>query len=250
MSKGKDSSYYIQLEKKYGAFNYEPLPVVLDRGEGIYLFDVEGRRYFDFLSAYSAVNQGHCHPKLVRSLTEQARKLTLTSRAFHNSQLGEYEEYVTRLLGYDRVLPMNTGVEASETSVKLCRKWGYQVKGIPENRAKIVFASGNFWGRSLGAISASTDPLSRNEFGPFIPGFEIIPFNDVKALEKALQDPDVAGFMVEPIQGEAGVIVPDEGYLSACRDLCRSSKTLLIFDEVQTGLGRTGKMLAGDYESV
>lgn len=250
MSLVQSSSYYIQLEKKFGAFNYEPLPVVLDRGERIYLFDVEGKRYFDFLSAYSAVNQGHCHPKLIETLIEQAQKLTLTSRAFYNSKLGEYEEYMTKLLDYQRILPMNTGVEAAETAVKLCRKWGYQVKGIPENQAKIVFASGNFWGRSLGAISASTDPLSRREFGPYVPGFEIIPFNDLDSLKVSLQDPNVAGFMVEPIQGEAGVIVPSEGYLSSCKQLCREAGVLLIFDEVQTGLGRTGKLLAGDYESV
>ncbi|TGM53646.1 ornithine--oxo-acid transaminase [Leptospira adleri] len=250
MSLVQNSSYYIQLEKKFGASNYEPLPVVLDRGERIYLFDVEGKRYFDFLSAYSAVNQGHCHPKLIQTLVEQSQKLTLTSRAFYNSKLGEYEEYMTKLLGYQRILPMNTGVEAAETAVKLCRKWGYQVKGIPENQAKIIFASGNFWGRSLGAISASTDPLSRKEFGPYVPGFEIIPFNDTEALENSLQDPNVAGFMVEPIQGEAGVIVPNEGYLASCRKLCKEAGVLLIFDEVQTGLGRTGKLLAGDYESV
>ncbi|PJZ56302.1 ornithine--oxo-acid transaminase [Leptospira barantonii] len=250
MSLVKDSSYYIQLENTFGASNYEPLPVVLDKGERIYLYDVEGKRYFDFLSAYSAVNQGHCHPKLIQTLIEQSRKLTLTSRAFYNSQLGEYEEYITKLLGYQRILPMNTGVEAAETAVKLCRKWGYKVKGIPENQAKIVFASGNFWGRSIGAISASTDPLSKREFGPFVPGFEIIPFNDLEALKNSLQDKNVAGFMVEPIQGEAGVIVPSEGYLAECKRLCSEANVLLILDEVQTGLGRTGKLLAGDYESV
>ncbi|TGM08381.1 ornithine--oxo-acid transaminase [Leptospira barantonii] len=250
MSLVKDSSYYIQLENTFGASNYEPLPVVLDKGERIYLYDVEGKRYFDFLSAYSAVNQGHCHPKLIQTLIEQSRKLTLTSRAFYNSQLGEYEEYITKLLGYQRILPMNTGVEAAETAVKLCRKWGYKVKGIPENQAKIVFASGNFWGRSIGAISASTDPLSKREFGPFVPGFEIIPFNDLEALKKSLQDKSVAGFMVEPIQGEAGVIVPSEGYLAECKRLCSKANVLLILDEVQTGLGRTGKLLAGDHESV
>lgn len=250
MSLVKDSSYYIQLENTFGASNYEPLPVVLDKGERIYLYDVEGKRYFDFLSAYSAVNQGHCHPKLIETLIEQSRKLTLTSRAFYNSQLGEYEEYITKLLGYQRILPMNTGVEGAETAVKLCRKWGYKVKGIPENQAKIIFASGNFWGRSIGAISASTDPLSKREFGPFVPGFEIIPFNDLKALKNSLQDQNVAGFMVEPIQGEAGVIVPTQGYLAECKRLCSEANVLLILDEVQTGLGRTGKLLAGDHESV
>ncbi|TGN00934.1 ornithine--oxo-acid transaminase [Leptospira yasudae] len=250
MSLVKDSSYYIRLENNFGATNYEPLPVVLDRGERIYLYDVEGKRYFDFLSAYSAVNQGHCHPEIVRTLIEQSQKLTLTSRAFYNSQLGEYEEYLTNLLGYQRLLPMNTGVEAAETSVKLCRKWGYKVKGIPENKAKILFASGNFWGRSIGAISASTDPLSTTGFGPFVPGFEIIPFNDLNALKLALQDKNVAGFMVEPIQGEAGIIVPNEGYLAECKRLCNEAGALLILDEVQTGLGRTGKLLAGDYENV
>ncbi|RHX94797.1 ornithine--oxo-acid transaminase [Leptospira yasudae] len=250
MSLVKDSSYYIRLENNFGAANYEPLPVVLDRGERIYLYDVEGKRYFDFLSAYSAVNQGHCHPEIVRTLIEQSQKLTLTSRAFYNSKLGEYEEYLTNLLGYQRLLPMNTGVEAAETSVKLCRKWGYKVKGIPENKAKILFASGNFWGRSIGAISASTDPLSTTGFGPFVPGFEIIPFNDLNALKLALQDKNVAGFMVEPIQGEAGIIVPNEGYLAECKRLCNEAGALLILDEVQTGLGRTGKLLAGDYENV
>lgn len=250
MSLVKDSSYYIQLENTFGASNYEPLPVVLDKGERIYLYDVEGKRYFDFLSAYSAINQGHCHPKLIETLIEQSRKLTLTSRAFYNSQLGEYEEYITKLLGYQRILPMNTGVEGAETAVKLCRKWGYKVKGIPENQAKIIFASGNFWGRSIGAISASTDPLSKREFGPFVPGFEIIPFNDLEALKNSLQDQNVAGFMVEPIQGEAGVIVPTQGYLAECKRLCSEANVLLILDEVQTGLGRTGKLLAGDHESV
>ncbi|TGK16255.1 ornithine--oxo-acid transaminase [Leptospira kmetyi] len=250
MSLVKDSSYYIQLENTFGASNYEPLPVVLDKGERIYLYDVDGKRYFDFLSAYSAVNQGHCHPKLIETLIEQSRKLTLTSRAFYNSQLGEYEEYITKLLGYQRILPMNTGVEGAETAVKLCRKWGYKVKGIPENQAKIIFASGNFWGRSIGAISASTDPLSKREFGPFVPGFEIIPFNDLEALKNSLQDKSVAGFMVEPIQGEAGVIVPTQGYLAECKRLCSEANVLLILDEVQTGLGRTGKLLAGDHESL
>ncbi|MCG6195096.1 ornithine--oxo-acid transaminase [Leptospira sp. FAT2] len=250
MSLVKDSSYYIRLENNFGASNYEPLPVVLERGERIYLYDVEGKRYFDFLSAYSAVNQGHCHPEIVRTLIEQSQKLTLTSRAFYNSQLGEYEEYLTNLLGYQRLLPMNTGVEAAETSVKLCRKWGYKVKGIHENKAKILFASGNFWGRSIGAISASTDPLSTRGFGPFVPGFEIIPFNDLNALKLALQDENVAGFMVEPIQGEAGIIVPNEGYLAESKRLCNEAGALLILDEVQTGLGRTGKLLAADYENV
>ncbi len=242
------SSKAIALEEQYGAMNYHPLPVVLSKGEGVFLYDVEGRKYYDFLSAYSAVNQGHCHPKILKALTDQAAKLTLTSRAFHNDVLGPYEKYITDYFGYDRVLPMNTGVEGGETAVKLCRRWGYDVKGIPANKAKIIFAEGNFWGRTLAAISSSTDPLSRNGFGPYMPGFELVPYNDLPALEKALADPTVAGFMIEPIQGEAGVVVPDEGYLKKAYDLCQKNNVLLIADEVQTGIARTGKMMACDYE--
>ena len=240
----------IAIEEKYGAHNYHPLPVVLEKGEGIFMWDLEGKRYYDFLSSYSAVNQGHCHPKIINALTEQAQKLTLTSRAFHNNVLGEYEKYITELFGYDKVLPMNTGVEGGETAVKLCRKWGYEKKGIPTNQAKIVFAEGNFWGRTLAAISSSTDPSSTTGFGPFMPGYELVPYNDIPALEKALQDPNVAGFMVEPIQGEAGVVVPDEGYLQKVAALCKEKNVLFIADEVQTGLCRTGKMLACDHENV
>lgn len=240
----------IELEEKYGAHNYHPLPVVLARGEGVYVWDVADKRYFDFLSAYSAVNQGHCHPKIIQALIEQAQKLTLTSRAFHNDILGEYERYITEYFGYDRVLPMNTGVEGGETAVKLCRKWAYTVKGIPTNQAKIIFANNNFWGRTLGAISSSTDPSAKNDFGPYMPGYELIPYNDLLALEKALEDPNVAGFMLEPIQGEAGVVVPDEGYLHKAYQLCKAKNVLFIADEVQTGLARTGKMLACDYENV
>jgi len=241
---------YIQLEYRYGAHNYNPIDVVIDRGEGVWVWDVENNKYMDFLSAYSAVNQGHCHPNIIRALTEQASKLTLTSRAFYNSVLGEYEKYITAYFNYDKVLPMNTGVEGGETAVKLARKWAYTIKGIPANKAKILFAEGNFWGRTLAAISSSTDPECRDGFGPFMPGYVIIPYNDIKALERALDDPHVAAFMVEPIQGEAGVIVPDKGYLKKVQDLCRSKNVLLICDEVQTGLGRTGKMLASDHEGV
>ena len=226
------------------------LPVVLDRGEGPYVWDVEGKRYYDFLSAYSAVNQGHCHPRIIRALTDQAQKLTLTSRAFYNSVLGEYEEFVTRYFGYDKVLPMNSGAEADETALKLCRKWAYKEKGIKENKAKIIACEGNFHGRTITIISMSTDPDARNHYGPFTPGFEIIPYNDLNALETALQDPDVAGFLVEPIQGEAGVFVPDEGYLKRAYDLCKSKNVLFIADEVQTGIARTGKLLACDHENV
>ncbi|MDP4223670.1 MAG: ornithine--oxo-acid transaminase [Bacteroidota bacterium] len=241
---------YIDREEKYGAHNYHPLPVVLDRGEGPFVWDVEGKRYFDFLSAYSAVNQGHCHPRIIRALTEQARKLTLTSRAFYNSVLGEYEEYVTKYFGYDKVLPMNSGAEGDETALKLCRKWAYKVKGIKENNAKIIACAGNFHGRTITVISMSTDPDARNQYGPFTPGFIIIPYNDIPALENALKDPDVAGFLVEPIQGEAGVFVPDDGYLKKAYDLCRKNDVLFIADEVQTGIGRTGKLLACDHECV
>lgn len=237
-------------EEKYGAHNYHPLPVALERGEGINVWDVEGNRYYDFLSAYSAVNQGHCHPKIVSALTTQSSRLALTSRAFYNDVLGAYEEYITRLFGYDKVLPMNTGVEAGETACKLARKWAYTVKGVPKNQAKIIFANGNFWGRTMAAISSSTDPSSYEGFGPFMPGFDLVPFNDVPALEKALQDPNVAAFMVEPIQGEAGVVVPDPGYLTKVRQLCTKHNVLWIADEVQTGLARTGRRLAVDHENV
>lgn len=241
---------YINREDKFGAHNYHPLPVVLDKGEGPFVWDVEGKRYFDFLSAYSAVNQGHCHPKIVRALTEQAVKLTLTSRAFYNSTLGEYEEYVTRYFGYDKVLPMNSGAEADETALKLCRKWAYKIKGIRQDKAKIIACAGNFHGRTITIISMSTDPDATNHYGPFTPGFVIIPYNDINALEKALEDPDVAGFLVEPIQGEAGVFVPDEGYIRKAYDLCKSRNVLFIADEVQTGIARTGKLLCCDHEEV
>ena len=240
----------IELENRFGAHNYHPIPVVIERGQGIYVWDTDGTKYFDFLSAYSAVNQGHCHPKIINTLTDQARKLTLTSRAFHNTILGEYEKYITSYFGYDRVLPMNTGVEAGETAIKLCRKWAYEVKGVPSNCAKILFVEGNFWGRTMAAVSSSTDPSSYTNYGPFMPGFEVIPYNNLVALEKALEDPNVAGFMVEPIQGEAGVIIPNEGYLKKAFELCQSKNVLFIADEVQTGLGRTGKLLACDHENV
>lgn len=244
------SNRAIDLEDRYGAHNYHSIPVVIERGEGVYVWDVEGKKYFDFLSAYSAVNQGHCHPKIIDALVKQAHKVTLTSRAFYNDSLGEYEKYITNYFGYDKVLPMNTGVEGGETAIKLCRKWGYTVKGIPANQAKIIFVSGNFWGRTLAAISTSVDPSSTNGFGPFMPGFEIIPYNDLEALERALQDKNVAGFMLEPIQGEAGVVIPDEGYLKKAYELCKNNRVLFIADEVQTGLCRTGKMLACDHEGV
>ena len=241
---------YINREDRFGAHNYHPLPVVLERGEGPFVWDVEGKRYFDFLSAYSAVNQGHCHPAIVKALTDQAQKLTLTSRAFYNSVLGEYEEYVTKYFGFDKVLPMNSGAEGDETALKLCRKWAYKKKGIEENKAKIICCEGNFHGRTITIISMSTDPDARNHYGPFTPGFVIIPYNDLDALEKALQDPDAAGFLVEPIQGEAGVYVPDEGYLKKAYDLCMKHNVLFIADEVQTGIARTGKLLACDHEGV
>lgn len=237
----------MQLEDQYGAKNYHPLPVVLSKGEGVFLWDVEGKKYFDFLAAYSAVNQGHCHPRIVNALVEQAHKLTLTSRAFFNDVLGPYEKFITEYFGYDRVLPMNTGVEGGETAVKVCRKWAYEVKGIPTNRAKIIFVTGNFWGRTLAAISSSTSSKSTKNFGPYMPGYEIIPYNDIDALHGALQDPHVAGFMVEPIQGEAGVVVPDEDYLPKAYELCRAHNVLFIADEVQTGIARTGKRLACDH---
>jgi ornithine--oxo-acid transaminase len=232
----------IELEEKYGAHNYHPLPVVLEKGKGVFVWDVEGKKYYDFLSSYSAVNQGHCHPRILKALNDQSKKLTLTSRAFHNNVLGVYEKFITNLFGYDKVLPMNTGVEGGETAVKLCRKWGYEVKGIPSNQAKIIFVSGNFWGRTLAAISSSSDSSSTKNFGPFMTGYEIIPYNDLSALENALKDPNVAGFMVEPIQGEAGVVVPDSNYLKGAFDLCKKNRVLFIADEVQTGIARTGSL--------
>lgn len=245
------SSHAMQLEDKYGAHNYHPIPVVLDRGEGVYVWDLEGKRYFDFLSAYSAVNQGHCHPRIIAALTEQAQKLTLTSRAFYNSRLGSYEKFITSFFGYDRVLPMNTGVEGGETALKLARRWAYDVKKVPANEAKMVFVEGNFWGRTIAAISSSQDPSSTNGFGPFVPGYLIVPYNNLEALENIFKsEPNIAGFMFEPIQGEAGVVVPDEGYLQGIRALCTKYNVLMIADEVQTGLARTGKMLACDHENV
>ncbi len=242
--------YFIDLENHYGANTYSPLPVVIERGEGVFLWDVQGKQYIDFLSAYSAVNQGHCHPKIVAAILKQSQILTLTSRAFYNNMLGPFEEYITGLFGYDRVLPMNTGVEGGETALKLARKWAYTLKGVAENQAKIVFASGNFWGRTIAAVSTSQDSASTKDFGPFVPGFTIVPFNDLKALEAAFQDSSVAAFMVEPIQGEAGVIVPSDGYIAGVRRLCTQYNVLFIADEVQTGLGRTGKMLCCEHELV
>lgn len=240
----------IALEDRYGSHNYHPLPVVLSRAEGIYMWNVEGVRYMDFLSAYSAVNQGHCHPRLLSALQDQASRLTLTSRAFHSDILGEYCKYITETFGYQRVLPMNTGVEGGETSVKLARRWGYLHKNIPDNQARIVFAEGNFWGRTVAAISSSTDPTCKDGFGPYVPGFDVVPYNDLKALEEAIKHPHVCAFMVEPIQGEAGVFVPDDGYLKGVRELCDRYRVLLIADEVQTGLCRTGRMLCCDHEGV
>ena len=242
-------NYYVELEAKYGAHNYKPLPVVLEKGSGVFLWDVNGKKYYDFLSAYSAVNQGHCHPKIISALNKQSNKLTLTSRAFYNNILGSYEKFMTDLFHYDKSLPMNSGVEAGETAVKIARKWGYEKKGIKKNAAKIIFPEGNFWGRTLAAISSSTDPVSYNGFGPFMPGYEIIPYNNLNALENKLSDPNCAAFMFEPIQGEAGVIVPDEGYLEQVRNLCTKFNVLMIADEIQTGVGRTGKMLATDHEN-
>ena len=245
-----NTAKYIALEDQFGAHNYHPVPVVLEKGEGVFLYDVDGKRYFDFLSGYSAVNQGHCHPAIIKALTDQAQKLTLTSRAFYNNLLGEYEKYITAYFGYDKVLPMNTGVEGGETAIKLARRWGYAVKGIPENQAKVIFAEGNFWGRTLAAISSSTDPSSFKGFGPYMPGFGLVPYNDLAALETVLQDPNVAAFMVEPIQGEAGVVIPTDGYLKGVRALCDKYNVLLIADEIQTGLARTGTLLACDHENV
>ena len=241
---------YMDREAKYGAHNYHPLPVVLEKGEGIYVWDVNGKRYFDFLSAYSAVNQGHCHPKIVEAMTEQAKKLALTSRAFYNNVLGEWEEYITKYFGYDKVLPMNSGAEADETALKLCRRWGYDVKGIPADQAKIIVCDNNFHGRTITIITLSNDPSSYAGFGPFTPGFERIPYDDIPALEEALKDPNVAGFLLEPIQGEAGVYVRHEGYLKKAYDLCKAHNVLFMADEVQTGIARTGKMLACDHEGV
>ena len=245
-----NAAKYLELEDQFGAHNYHPLPVVLEKGEGVFLYDVDGKRYYDFLSGYSAVNQGHCHPAIIKTLQEQAAKLTLTSRAFHNNLLGEYEAYITKYFGYEKVLPMNTGVEGGETAIKLARRWGYNVKGIPENKARIIFAEGNFWGRTLAAISSSTDPSSFKGFGPYMPGFGLVAYNDLAALENELKDTNVAAFMVEPIQGEAGVVLPDDGYLKGVRNLCTKYNVLFIADEIQTGLARTGKMLACDHEDV
>ncbi len=244
------NQHFIQLEEEHSAHNYHPIPVVLERGEGVYVWDVEGKRYFDFLSAYSAVNQGHCHPKILAALIHQAQTLSLTSRAFHNKAFAEFSEYITSYFDYDRFLPMNTGAEAVETALKLCRKWAYQKKGLPENAAKILVCSGNFHGRTISIVSASTDPDARKEFGPYTPGFEVIEYNSIPSLEKALQDPHVAGFLIEPIQGEAGVMVPEEGYLKACYDLCQKHNVLFIADEIQTGIARTGKLLAIDHENI
>lgn len=244
------TQYYLELEEQYGAHNYHPIPVVLTRGKGVHVWDVEGKQYYDFLSGYSAVNQGHCHPKIVQALTEQAQRLTLTSRAFHNDILGEYTKFITGYFGYDKVLPMNTGVEAVETAIKLCRKWAYEVKGIEKDKAVIIVCEGNFHGRTSAVVSFSSDPSARKNFGPYMPGFTVIPYNDAVALIKALEDKNVAGFLVEPIQGEAGVLVPDDGYLAKTKSLCEAANVLFIADEIQTGLCRTGKILACDHENV
>ncbi|MBD0332140.1 MAG: ornithine--oxo-acid transaminase, partial [Chitinophagaceae bacterium] len=245
-----DSGYYLELEQRYGAHNYDPLPVVLTKGQGVFVWDVEGKKYYDFLAGYSAVSQGHCHPKIVDALITQAQKLTLTSRAFHSDLLGEYSKYITEFFGYDKVLPMNTGVEAVETAIKLCRKWAYEVKGVKGDQAKIIACENNFHGRTSTVISFSSDPAAYNNYGPYMPGFILISFNDIPALKKALEDENVAGFLIEPIQGEAGVIVPNEGYLSQAFELCKAANVLFIADEIQTGLCRTGKMLACDHENV
>jgi ornithine--oxo-acid transaminase len=244
------SNEFMQLEEKYGAHNYHPLPVVLVKGKGVFLWDVEGKKYYDFLSAYSAVNQGHCHPKIINTLIEQAQTLTLTSRAFYNNQLGIYEKYITEYFGFDKVLPMNSGAEADETALKLCRKWAYKKKGITEDQAKIIVCENNFHGRTITIISISSDPDAYKDYGPFTPGFIKIPYNDLNALAKELEDPNIAGFLVEPIQGEAGVVVPDEGYISSAYKMCKEKNVLFIADEVQTGIARTGKLLACDYENV
>jgi ornithine--oxo-acid transaminase len=250
MNEINTSQMATDLEDRYGAHNYHPLPVVLAKGQGVFMWDVEGKKYFDFLSAYSAVNQGHCHPKIIQAMIDQAGTLELTSRAFYNNVLGIYEKFVTEYFGYQRVLPMNTGAEGDETALKLIRKWAYKVKSVPENQAKIICCENNFHGRTISVVSMSSDPQARNDFGPFTPGFIIIPYNDLKALEKALEDPNVAGFLVEPIQGEAGVFVPDEGYLRKAYDMCKAKNVLFIADEVQTGIARTGKLLACDWEGV
>ena len=244
------TQHFIDIEERYGAHNYHPIPVVIERAKGVFMWDVDGKRYFDFLSAYSAVNQGHCHPRIIAAMTEQAQKLTLTSRAFHNDKLGVFEQFMTELFGYDKLLPMNSGAEAVETAIKLCRKWGYEVKGIPDNQARILVCDGNFHGRTTGVISFSNDPDSTGGFGPYMPGYTIVPYNDLETLKTALQDPNVAGFLVEPIQGEAGVYVPENGFLAAAAALCRDANVLFIGDEIQTGLARTGKMLACDHENV
>ena len=244
------TDYFIDLENQFGAHNYHPLPVVLKEGKGVFVWDVNGKKYYDFLSAYSAVNQGHCHPKIIQALTEQAQKLTLTSRAFHSEQLAIFAQFITEYFGYDKVLPMNTGAEAVETALKLCRHWAYRVKKVEENKAKIIVCSGNFHGRTLGIISFSTDPVAKDDFGPYLSGFETIPYNDLSALAEALKDKNVAGFLVEPIQGEAGVNVPDEGYLSKAKQYCADANVLFIADEIQTGLSRTGKLLCCDHENV
>ena len=244
------TQYFLEKEERYGAHNYHPLPVVLKKGRGVFVWDVDDKRYYDFLAGYSAINQGHCHPRIIETIIEQAQQLTLTSRAFYNNVMGEYEEYITRLFGYDKVLPMNTGVEAVETALKLARRWGYDVKGIQEGKAKIIACENNFHGRTISVISFSSDEGSRRSFGPFTPGFEIIPYNDINALQIALADPDVVGFLVEPIQGEAGVIVPAEGYIAKAAELCKEAGVLFIADEIQTGLARTGRMLACDHENV
>lgn len=244
------TQHFIDIEERYGAHNYHPIPVVIERAKGVFMWDVDGKRYFDFLSAYSAVNQGHCHPRIIAAMTEQAEKLTLTSRAFHNDKLGVFEQFMTELFGYDKLLPMNSGAEAVETAIKLCRKWGYEVKGIPDNQARILVCDGNFHGRTTGVISFSNDPDSTGGFGPYMPGYTIVPYNDLETLKTALQDPNVAGFLVEPIQGEAGVYVPENGFLAAAAALCRDANVLFIGDEIQTGLARTGKMLACDHENV
>jgi ornithine--oxo-acid transaminase len=244
------TQHFLEKEELYGAHNYHPLPVVLSKGKGVFVWDVDGKRYYDFLSGYSAINQGHCHPRIIETFIEQAQRLTLTSRAFHNDALGEYAEFITKFFSYDKVLPVNTGVEAVETGLKLARRWGYEVKGVAKNKAKIITCEHNFHGRTISVISFSSDEGSRKDFGPFTPGFEVIPYNDIPALQEALQDSNVVGFLVEPIQGEAGVIVPDEGYLSKAAALCKEANVLFIADEIQTGLARTGKMLACDYEQV
>lgn len=244
------TQYYLALEEKYGAHNYHPLPVVVTRGAGVFVWDTDDKKYYDFLSGYSAISQGHCHPKIVKAFIEQSQKLTLISRAFHNDLLGEYAKYVTGYFGYNKVLPVNTGVEAVETAIKLCRKWGYEVKNIPDGKATIIVCEGNFHGRTTGVISFSSDPLSTTHFGPYLPGFVSIPYNDITALAKALENKNIAGFLVEPIQGEAGVIVPDQGYLAKAKQLCKQANVLFMADEIQTGLARTGKMLACDHENV